>query len=300
MDAQIDHFLRQLQQQRALSNHTLAAYRHELTRFARFAGERQLQLADIDQPQIRLFASELRRHGLGGRSIQRALSALRSFFRFLLREGVVGDNPVLGVRLPGSRTRLPRPLPVEEAVQLVELKGEAWLIRRDRALLELCYGAGLRLAELTSLNCADLDLNERLVTVTGKGRKQRLVPFGRAAATALRQWLTVRGARLADDREPALFISRHGQRIHPRTVQAMMHRRGVEQGLTSRLHPHRLRHSFATHLLESSGDLRAVQELLGHRDISTTQIYTHLDFQHLAASYDAAHPRARRRGKSVP
>lgn len=300
MDAQIDQFLRQLQQQRALSRHTLAAYRHELTRFARFASARQLALADIDPAQIRLFASELRRHGLGSRSIQRALSALRSFFRFLLREGVVADNPVLGVRLPNSRTRLPRPLPVEEAVQLVELPGESWLIQRDRALLELCYGAGLRLAELTGLNCTDLDLHERVVTVTGKGRKQRRVPFGRAAATALRQWLAIRTEQLTDDREPALFISQRGQRIHPRTVQAMMRKRGVEQGLTSRLHPHRLRHSFATHLLESSGDLRAVQELLGHRDISTTQIYTHLDFQHLAASYDAAHPRAKRRGKAAP
>ena len=245
---------------------------------------------------MRIYVATRHRKGLGGRSLQRELSAIRSFFYYLRREREVQNNPVIGVRAPKTGRKLPAPLDVDEMGQLLNVPKETPLAIRDWAMMELMYSGGLRLAELVSLNVENLDLIDCSMPVLGKGAKTRIVPIGRFARESLKQWLAER-AKLVKVHETALFVSRNGTRLSARSVQQRMKNWGLVQGIESPVHPHRLRHSFASHLLESSGDLRAVQELLGHADISTTQIYTHIDFQHLAKVYDAAHPRAKRIAK---
>ncbi|MFN2308977.1 MAG: tyrosine recombinase XerC [Gammaproteobacteria bacterium] len=293
----LDRYLDHLRQQRRLSPHTLSAYARDLRGLVAFCVRQGLaDWAALDAHAVRAYAAACHREGLGGKSIQRRLSAVRGLFDYLLREQRVGHNPGRGVRAPKAPRKLPSVLDVDQMARLLDLPADDPLAVRDLALLELLYSAGLRLAELTGLDLPDLDLAAGLVTVTGKGRKTRLVPVGRQAQAALRRWLAVRPGLLpAGDTEPALFLARSGRRLAPRSVQQRLARWARHQGLEGRVHPHQLRHACASHLLESSGDLRAVQELLGHADIKTTQIYTHLDFQHLAQVYDAAHPRAKRR-----
>jgi len=291
----IDRFIDHLRIERRFSPHTLAGYHRDLVRLASHL-ERGGVAAwnDIDTHAIRAFVVARHRGGLGGRSLQRLLSALRAFFAHLITQGVLQHNPATGVRAPKSARRLPEVLDVDEMGHLLDGDAGGVMAVRDLAIMELMYSSGLRLSELVNLDLDDLKLGEGIVEVTGKGRKTRRVPVGRLAAAALGHWLTVRVAVLGVDDE-ALFVSRSGRRISGRNVQARIRQWALRRGIPVRVHPHMLRHSFASHLLESSGDLRAVQELLGHENISTTQIYTHLDFQHLAKVYDASHPRARRR-----
>ena len=291
----IDRFCRHLRDERGLSVHTVQGYRRDLALFARYL--ETVPVPDwraIDTRTVRGFVAWRHRNAVGGRSIQRGLSALRTFFDFCVREAIMTRNPARAVRAPKSSRRLPNALDTDRTGALMELDGSDPLALRDRAMLELVYSSGLRLSELCALAVADVDQEGGLVKVLGKGRKARMVPVGRHARAAVREWLEVR-PELAARGESALFVSRRGSRISARTVQARFARRALERGIGVHINPHMLRHSFATHLLESSGDLRAVQELLGHADIGTTQVYTHLDFQHLAAVYDHAHPRARKK-----
>jgi integrase/recombinase XerC len=258
----------------------------------------------LDSQHIRLFAARSHAAGLAPRSIQRRLSAVRSFYEFLLREAQAAGrpqrgerlrrNPAQDVRAPKAARRLPQTLDADQMARLLEIPAGDELTARDRAIMELFYSSGLRLAELIGLDLTSVDLKDRTVQVLGKGRKSRIVPVGRAALQALKAWLPERAA-LARAEEVALFIGRNGRRLGARAVQLRVALWARRQGLSMHVHPHLFRHSFASHLLESSGELRGVQELLGHADISTTQIYTHLDFQHLARIYDATHPRARRK-----
>jgi integrase/recombinase XerC len=241
-----------------------------------------------------VFAARAHAGGLSPRSVQRRLSAVRGFFNYLLRERVVTSNPALDVRAPKAAKRLPGTLDVDQINQLLDIPCEDVLAVRDRAIMELFYSSGLRLDELVSLDHGQLDLADRTVRVLGKGRKQRIVPVGRKAEEALRAWLKERGS-LASSGETAVFVGRNGSRLGHRAVQLRIAYWARRKGLPAHVYPHLFRHSFATHLLESSKDLRGVQELLGHADISTTQIYTHLDFAHLARTYDASHPRAKRK-----
>jgi len=291
----IERYLVHLETERRLSPHTLSNYRRDLLGVADFCEAQGLsRWQALDAKHVRSYLAARHRAGIGGRSLARALSALRSFLRFLIREGELSVNVAQGVRAPKAARKLPEPLDADEMGRLLALPAEQPLAARDWAMLELMYSAGLRLAELVSLNVGDVDLAEGRVPVTGKGGKTRVVPVGRYARDALAAWQRHR-AGLAGPDEPALFVSRRGGRLSPRSVQQRFRLWGIKQGIASRVHPHKLRHAFASHLLESSGDLRAVQELLGHADISTTQVYTHLDFQHLAEVYDKAHPRARKR-----
>jgi integrase/recombinase XerC len=291
----IADFLRQLGLERNLSAHTTSGYGRDLAALATWCDTQGFKdWNQLDQGHARAFAARSHAGGLGPRSIQRRLSALRSFFRYLQREGLANKNPGEDVRAPKSRRRLPRALDADQMTQLLEVPAEGVLGHRDRAIMELLYSSGLRLAELVSLDLMELDLADRTVRVTGKGRKTRIVPVGAKAITALRAWIKERVA-IAKSDELAVFVGRNGRRLGARNIQLRLAKLGLRQGLPTKLHPHLFRHSFATHLLESSHDLRGVQELLGHADISTTQVYTHLDFQHLAGVYDQAHPRARRR-----
>jgi integrase/recombinase XerC len=288
----VDRFLHHLRTERRLSPNTLQHYRRDLQAFCRYCADAGVpDWQSVDTGQIRSFAAQAHRRGLGGRSIQRNLSALRSLYRFLLREGGVADNPALDVRAPRSDRKLPDSLNVDQMHRLLSLPADDALALRDLAIMELTYSSGLRLAELVGLDVTDLDLEKAMVRVTGKGSKTRIIPVGRKAQAALSTWLRVRRG-MSREGEAAVFTARHGGRLSPRSVQKRLGTWSARQGLQRNIHPHTLRHSFASHLLESSGDLRAVQELLGHADISTTQIYTHLDFQHLANVYDKAHPRA--------
>ncbi len=292
----IERYLEHLRVERRLSTHTGSGYRRDLDRLARYC--RSADIPDwqgITPHGARRFAGELRRQGLSARSIQRALSASRGFYRYLLKHRQVGVNPFSGITAPKSEKRLPGVLTVDQVTLLVAAQGKELLAIRDRAMMELFYSSGLRLSELVGLDLPKIDLQSGTVRVTGKGNKQREVPVGRMAVDAIRDWLHVRGD-MANADELALFVSNRGTRISVRAVQQRVRYWARKQGLDTRVHPHMLRHSFATHVLESSGDLRAVQELLGHANISTTQVYTHLDFQHLARVYDKAHPRAKKRG----
>ncbi len=293
----LDRFLARLAAERRCSAHTLAAYRRDLERLAEFCRARGGEIFPyrVDGALLRAFVARLHHDGLSARSIARVLSAVRAFYRQLLREGRLEQDPTAGLRAPRPARRLPRTLSVEQAARLMEIEGAGPLARRDRAMCELFYSSGLRLSELVALELPDLDLAEGTVRVTGKGRKERLLPVGRHACAALREWLAARAALVRDPAERALFVNRDGRRLSARAVQARLAYWARRLGLGVPVHPHLLRHSFASHLLESSGDLRAVQELLGHASLSTTQIYTHLDFQHLARVYDQAHPRARRK-----
>ena len=294
VDSQVARWLQHLAVERRLSRRTLDAYRDDLARLcAQLAASGPVDWRGVRAPAIRAFVAAQHRGGQSGKSLARRLSACRGFFRWLLKEGEVAANPVDGVRAPRAPRTLPHVLDVDEVGALLgAVPAGASLATRDRAMLELFYSSGLRLAELCGLRWQDLDLDEGMVRVLGKGAKTRLVPVGRMAREALRAW---HSESLAAPGAP-VFPGRGGVPISPRAVQARLKHWARRGGVVKRVHPHLLRHSCASHVLESSGNLRAVQELLGHADIATTQVYTHLDFQHLSKVYDAAHPRARRKG----
>lgn len=278
-----------------MSPHTVSNYLRDLEALHAWCARRALSdWQQLDGQHVRTFAAQSHAAGLGPRSVQRRLSALRTFFGYLLREQARRDNPAHDIRAPKAGRSLPHALDADQMARLLDFKPEGPLDTRDLAIMELLYSSGLRLAELIGLDLTDLNLHERAALVTGKGSKQRIAPVGRQAIAALQAWLAVR-ATLAKIDETAVFVGRNGRRVGPRTVQLRIAARARRQGLPTAVYPHMFRHSFATHLLESSRDLRGVQELLGHANISTTQVYTHLDFQHLARIYESSHPRARRR-----
>lgn len=292
-DPDVRQFLAELDHQRRLSSHTILAYQRDLAQLQACATGQAL--TSLTYPQIRRFAMQLHGRGLGARSLARTLSGWRAFYRWLARRGAIKRNPVDGVRPPKAPRNLPKALSVDQVAALLDTEAEDLLQRRDKAMFELFYSSGLRLSELGSLDCVGgLDLREGEVTVTGKRSKTRTVPLGRKAHQAIADWLAVR-KQIAKPDEPALFVSRRGGRLSDRAIAGRLALWARRSGVGVHVHPHMLRHSFASHVLQSSGDLRAVQEMLGHASISTTQIYTHLDFQHLAKVYDAAHPRAKKK-----
>ncbi|AFU99546.1 tyrosine recombinase XerC [Simiduia agarivorans] len=292
---ELESFLVWLARERRLSSHTCAAYARDLAKLQQFCAQRNLGLADLDVHAVRQCLAQQHRAGLAGKSLRRWLSALRSFFAYGVRQRWLAADPAAGITAPKVEKKLPATLDVDEVGQLLNFSQDDSLSSRDLAMLELTYSSGLRLAELAGLDVTDLDLSDATVRVTGKGNKSRVLPVGRMAVRALRQWLKER-ADLAAAGETALFVSQRGSRISHRRIQQLFGEHSLRQQLDKAVHPHMLRHSFASHMLESSSDLRAVQELLGHANISTTQIYTHLDFQHLAKVYDQAHPRAQKKG----
>jgi integrase/recombinase XerC len=291
----IDKFIQHLKYERRLSPQTCKNYRHDLESllaFREYSGVNSW--GKMDSEHFRAFSASCYRKGLSARSIQRRLSACRTFFRYLIREKHVDTHPVTDVSAPKAKKRLPGNLDADRMARLLDIQGKGPLVDRDRAILELLYSSGLRLSELTDLDCGDVDMIDATVRVTGKGNKDRIIPVGRKALEALTRWDQTR-VQLAAAEESALFVSNRGTRISTRSVQARVSHWARKQGIDANVYPHLFRHSFATHLLESSHDLRGVQELLGHANISTTQVYTHLDFQHLAQIYDQTHPRARKK-----
>jgi integrase/recombinase XerC len=291
----IDGYLAHLARERRLSPHTSSNYARDVGALADYLERGNVtDWKRVDSQHVRMFAARAHAGGLSPRSVQRRLSAVRGYFNYLVREGVAASNPAVEIRAPKAARRLPGTLDVDQITQLLEAPTGDALAVRDRAIMELFYSSGLRLAELVGLGLTDVDLVDRTARVLGKGAKTRIVPVGRKACEAIRAWLRERGA-LAGIDETALFVGRNGDRLKPRAVQLRIAYWARRAGLPSRVYPHLFRHSFATHLLESSKDLRGVQELLGHADISTTQVYTHLDFAHLARTYDASHPRAKRK-----
>jgi integrase/recombinase XerC len=285
-------YLSHLQHERRLSPLTAENYARDIAALFRLAGDTPLNALQIHQ--IRRFIAQLHATGLGSRTLARTLSAWRGFYTYLGRTHGFSHNPCAGLKAPKAPKILPQALSPEQAAHLMEVPPDDALAMRDRAMLELFYSSGLRLAELVGSNPEDFDLATGEVRVTGKGGKTRIVPLGRLATEAIQAWLAQR-ALLVRAGENALFVGKSGKRLTPRAVQLRLKQWGVKLGLNANVHPHVLRHSFATHVLQSSGDLRAVQEMLGHANISTTQVYTHLDFQHLAKVYDAAHPRAKKK-----
>ena len=291
--------------ERRLSPHTDTNYTRDLAALAKYCDKEGIEdWPQLDSQHVRTFAARSHAAGLAPRSIQRRLSAVRSFFDYLIRETLaargsgrdspnVRGNPGTEIRAPKARRALPNTLDADQMARLLELPAGDALVTRDRAIMELLYSSGLRLAELVALDPADL-LSDRTVRILGKGNKERIVPVGSKADIALKAWLQVRPG-IAKVHDPALFVGRNGTRMGPRAVQLRVAYWARKQGLGMNVHPHLFRHSFASHLLESSQELRGVQELLGHASIATTQIYTHLDFQHLARIYDATHPRARKK-----
>ncbi|MVF14040.1 tyrosine recombinase XerC [Ketobacter sp. MCCC 1A13808] len=294
LQASIDRYLNHLQLQRMLSEHTVLAYRRDLQHLVEFANKQSLpDVNEITPQHIRMLVAERHRKGSKSKSLQRLLASLRGLYRYLIQNKQAQHNPAQGIRAPKGEKRLPHTLDVDQVQQLMQIDERDPLSIRDRAILELFYSSGLRLSELLQLKIEHLDWSEATVRVLGKGNKERVVPVGRLALQALQDWLALRDQFAPQD--TSLFVSKRGTPLHPSTVQKRFKQWGIKQGIDRNLHPHLLRHSFASHILESSGDLRSVQELLGHADISTTQIYTHLDFQHLANVYDQAHPRAKKR-----
>jgi integrase/recombinase XerC len=308
----VTRFRRYMSSERRLSAHTDSNYARDLAALVKYCDRTGLEeWSALDNQHIRTFAAHSHAGGLAPRSVQRRLSAVRSFYQFLIREnrdspdhGTAGDgpatsgvrrNPAHDVRAPKAARRLPETLDADQMARLLEIPPGDSFVTRDRAIMELLYSSGLRLGELVSLDVGSLDLADRVVRVLGKGQKARIVPVGSVAVEVLRKWLQERAA-LAKPDETALFVARGGKRLGPRAVQTRVAQWARRQGLSMHVYPHLFRLSFASHLLESSGELRGVQELLGHADISTTQVYTHLDFQHLARIYEASHPRARRKG----
>jgi integrase/recombinase XerC len=293
--AWLPKFFEHLSVERRMSPHTDSNYRRDLKRFTGHCDRNGVgRWQDVDGQHVRAFAAAEHRQGSSPRSIQRRLSAIRSFYNYLLRESVVKLNPAVDVQAPKAKKRLPSTIDVDQMTRLLSFRTDEELSVRDKAMMELFYSSGLRLSELVNLDLMDIDLADRTVRVLGKGSKTRVVPVGRHAVEAITRWLQER-TKLAGVGNTALFVGVRGERINPRSVQKQVAAWARAQGLGVHVHPHMFRHSFATHLLESSHDLRGVQELLGHANIATTQIYTHLDFQHLAKIYDAAHPRARRK-----
>ncbi len=285
------HFL---QSERHYSAHTLNAYKRDLQVFIASLHKACLtHWREVRTQHVRTHIARLHSRGLQGRTLQRHLSSIRTLFSFLCRHQCADSNPAIGVPAPKGRKRLPQTLGTDQLSQLLNRHSDEPLILRDLAMMELLYGCGLRLSELTAMNISDIDWQQRLIHVDGKGGKQRRLPFGDKAEIAVRRWLQCRESFIKQQTD-ALWLSQHGRRISNASVQSRLKKLALQQGLDTRVYPHMLRHSFASHILESSGDLRAVQELLGHANLSTTQIYTHLDFQHLASVYDSAHPRARK------
>lgn len=293
---QLSAFIEYLRSEKRLSIHTQTNYQRDLEKFIDCCQKYSLaDLATIKSQHIRQMVAQLHRQGLGGKSLARWLSAVRSFFEYGIRSKWAVNNPADGIQAPKSERKLPKVLDVDQAAQFVEVAGDSILAVRDHALLELVYSSGLRLAEVVGLDLKNIDLHEGMVRVKGKGSRERDVPIGSKAIEALQAWYPQRKMLLKDENEQAVFISHRGTRITHRAVQMRMQQLSIKQGMDTPVHPHMLRHSFASHMLESSSDLRLVQEMLGHANISTTQIYTHLDFQHLAKVYDQAHPRAQRK-----
>jgi len=295
-DDQCRQFLEHLHHIRRLSPHTISNYRRDLDQLAHYCDSQQRDSwRELSAVDLRSYISERHRKGIGSRSLQRALSACRSFFRYLQKHQLLENNPAIGLRAPKAARKLPTTLDVDQVSQLLDQPANSWLECRDLAMWEILYSCGLRLSELVQLDLAQLDLQQRQLSVLhGKGNKSRLLPLGRKAVQATRRWLALRPEKAKAD-ESALFVGHRGTRLSARGVQLRLESWRKRLGLPGKLHPHMLRHSFASHVLESSQDLRAVQELLGHSNISTTQVYTHLDFQHLASIYDQAHPRAKKR-----
>jgi integrase/recombinase XerC len=304
-DPLLERFFTHLGDERRVSPHTLSNYRRDLQRLARWRSQNGSDgWVSLGDAEIRRYVASRHRAGIGGRTLARELSALRTLFDYLMREHVVKHNPARNIRAPKTARRLPGNLDADTlsawldadapSHPMADAHNEDPLELRDTAIVELLYSSGLRLAELVAIDVRDIDPVDATLTIVGKGSKTRRVPVGKAALEAISAWQSVRPG-LAAAEERALFVSSRGRRIHPRTVQQRLKQWAQRRGARRNLHPHLLRHSFASHLLESSGDLRAVQELLGHADIATTQVYTHLDFQHLAQVYDQAHPRARKR-----
>jgi integrase/recombinase XerC len=291
----LPRFLTHLSSERRLSPHTDSNDKRDLNRFVAYCTQQDLQeWPRVDSQHVRMFAAAEHRRGASPRTIQRRLSAVRSFFNYLIRESVLRANPASEVQAPKAKKRLPETIDVDLMARLLSFRSDETLGVRDKAIMELFYSSGLRLSELVGLNVADVDLADRTVRVMGKGQKSRIVPVGSHAVQAISSWRKERGA-LAPTDEQALFIGRNGTRLGARAIQQRVAAWARRQGIGVHVHPHMFRHSFATHLLESSQDLRGVQELLGHANIATTQVYTHLDFQHLAKIYDRSHPRARKR-----
>ncbi len=296
MDKEIEQFLSYIHTEKRLSIHTQDNYRRDLHNFSNFLEEKKLTgWPGINQQHIRLYTNSMRIKGLASKSIQRNLSSIRSFLNFLVARKVIKVNPAAAISAPKAPQKLPKTLDVDQIAQLLNdiPDSNKPLVIRDHAIMELFYSSGLRLSELSALNLKDIDFHASTMRVTGKGSKMRELPIGSKAMQSMQSWLKVRAPLLKID-QTAVFVNQQGERLSNRAIQARLKKWAQEKGIGSHLHPHMLRHSFASHMLESSSDLRAVQELLGHADISTTQIYTHLDFQHLAKVYDAAHPRAKK------
>lgn len=290
----VDHFNRYLTTERRVSPHTTSSYRREINSLVTFCDREGIKhWPDVLVPEVRRFAARSHARGLSPQSVQRRLSAVRTFMKFLVREGVTGANYAEVVQAPKAGRRLPSVLDVDQMARLIEIpQGEAYAVR-DRAIMELLYSSALRLSELTSLNRGDVDLRDRVVRVLGKGNVARIVPVGSFAIQALQRWLRVR-SQTAKDGEEAMFIGRAGRRLCGRAIALRVDYWAKRQGIATHVHPHMFRHACATHVLESSGSIREVQELLGHSSISTTQIYTHLNAQYLFEAYEKAHPRAHR------
>lgn len=299
LDKVLQQYLDNLSQQRRLSVHTVKNYQRDLKQLIDFCHERDMSdWSQLKAKDIRQCIALMHRKGLAGRSIQRFLSSTRSLYQFLIRQGLVEINPAVAVQAPKTEKRLPSTLDVDQMAALLDnTSTDTFINSRDRAMMELFYSSGLRLAELAGLDLRDVDFGDQIVHVLGKGSKERRCPMGSKAISALKSWLEKRDES-GFFQQPALFITQQGRRLGVRSIQKRLSFWGKKQGISDHVHPHRLRHAFASHMLESSGDLRAVQELLGHADISTTQIYTHVDFQHLAKVYDCAHPRAKKRSGS--
>ena len=280
------------------SFNTIVSYQRDIKTFVRYLSEENIvRLNEVNSRQIQKYAASCHKQGLSGRTIARRVSAVKAWFRYLVKTGVVAENPVVGINTPKSRQRLPRVLDVDQMNFLLRGDGNSVYDKRDLAMWELLYSSGLRVSELASVDMANVDLAAQEVRVIGKGNKERVVPIGRVAIGAITAWFSVRSAfQTSGNEATACFLTHNGHRMTSRNIQLRLRRWAKKFGSDESVHPHMLRHSFASHMLESSGDLRAVQELLGHSNISTTQVYTHLDFQHLANVYDASHPRAKRRG----
>ena len=290
----LKEYLEFLNFERGLSPLTRENYARDITQLIKLADS--IALKDLQNIQIRRFIATLHSKGLGGKSIARILSSWRGFFDFLVNRKGFTANPVVGLRAPKSAKTLPQALSIEQAVKLVDIAGDDILSMRDHAILELFYSSGLRLSEVVNLNIDALDFSEGTVIVTGKGNKTRIVPMGTHAIESMQKWLALRSNIIINQSDgKAVFIGLQGRRISARNIQYRLKEWSIKQGINSGVHPHMLRHSFASHVLQSSGDLRAVQEMLGHANISTTQIYTHLDYQHLTKVYDTAHPRAKKK-----
>ena len=303
LKADLERFFNYLRSERRYSEHTVLAYRRDIKHFIKNCDLDEAQTIrwdDIKQADIRRCVASLHRQGLSGKSLQRWLSSIRSLFKFMCRFDRATNNPAVGIPAPKTAKRLPQTLNVDEINQLLQNKSsrkggeENRVSTRDIAMMELMYACGLRLSEVSGLDLHDIDWQQQIIQVTGKGQKQRRIPFGDKAKNAMNTWLKQR-LLIAAENENALFVSLRGGRLSNSSIQKRLKKMALKQGLNTNVYPHMLRHSFASHILESSKDLRAVQELLGHANLSTTQIYTHLDFQHLASVYDDAHPRAKKK-----